>query len=59
MDRGNQIMKYEKKRSAFLLAAVLMLTGLQMSGVTVKESYSGDGIRYRDNLQFAEYGGVL
>ena len=29
-------MKYGKKRSAFLLAAVLMLTGLQMSGVTVK-----------------------
>ena len=29
-------MKYGKKRSAFLLAAVLMLTGLQMSGVMVK-----------------------
>ena len=29
-------MKYGKKRSAFLLAAVLMLTGLQVSGVTVK-----------------------
>ena len=29
-------MKYGKKRSAFLLAAVMMLTGLQMSGVTVK-----------------------
>ena len=36
MDRGKQTMKYGKKRSAFLLAAVLMLTGLQMSGVTVK-----------------------